>query len=425
MNGRRALSLPLIVVLLGGFGVRAYQGIRGGWELDRGHLERNRGNYEEAAPRLESAAVGQNVRTALLMAGEARLDLWEKQVRRRGALGADPQQLVHAARDFLTCRCVAPAARRHWKGLGEVYDAMEWMARERRSEQAWVPREQAWAGVGRWGRVAVGVLKVALDSSPNWGRLHDRLALTLWNYGLDDDARMAVRDSARVLPIFYRHPYHKIPELPDWVAEEFAAASREVLGQVPLFPRHGHLIDLGKLERRLGANERAIAVLEEALAAGGDRLRVAEASFHLGLAQVAAERFSEGQRHLEQALEHPVFRVSALRSLATLAARQGDDATALGHLRRLRWEQPGELWPCLEFAVVAARMENWPAATESLRWARLKHSGDPRPVIELARIHLAMGDRNSATSMAEELERMIGPAASESLSLRREIARDR
>jgi tetratricopeptide (TPR) repeat protein len=425
MNARRALSLPLIALLLGTFGVRAYQGIRGGWELDRGHLLRNKGIYEEAAPRLESAAVGHNTRTALLMAGEARLDLWEKQVRRRGSLGADPQELVAAGRDFLTCRCVAPAARRHWKGLGEVYDAMEWMARERRSEQGWVPREHAWAGVGHWGRVAVGMLRVALDTSPNWGRLHDRLALTLWNYGLDEDAREAVRSSARVLPIYYRHPYHEIPELPDWVAGEFAAASREVLGQVPLFPRHGHLIDLGKLERRLGANERAIAVLEEALAAGGDRLRVAEASFHLGLAQVAAERFDEGQRHLELALEHPVFRVSALRSLATLAARRGDDATAIGHLRRLRWEQPGELWPCLEFAVVAARMEDWPAAIESLRWARLKHSRDPRPVLELARIHLAMGDRNSASSMAGELERMLGEDAPECSSLRREIARGR
>jgi len=425
MNGRRALILPLMALLLGTFGIRAYHGVRGGWELDRGHLQRNRGNYEEAAPRLELAAVGHNERTALLMAGEARLDLWEKQVRRRGALGADSQELVHAARDFLSCRCAAPAARRHWKGMGEVYDAMEWIARERRSEQPWAPREQAWTAVGRWGRVAVGMLQVAVDSSPNWGRLHDRLALTLWNYGLADEAREAVRNSARVLPIYYRHPYHEIPELPGWVAEEFAAASREVLGQVPLFPRHGHLIDLGKLERRLGANERAIAVLEEALAAGGDRLRVAEASFHLGLAQVAAERFSDGRRHLELALEHPVFRVSALRSLATLAELQGDDATASRHLRRLRWEQPGELWPCLEFAAVAARMKDWPAAMESLRWARLKHPDDPRPLIELARIHLAKGDRNSAGSTAKELERMIGADAPQLLSLQREIARSR
>jgi tetratricopeptide (TPR) repeat protein len=414
--------LAASVLLLGAYGLRAAGGIRGGWELDRGHLLRNMGDYTTAAPRLERGAVGLNAARALIMAGEVRLDQWEKQVRRGGPLGADPQELRRAAEDFLTCRCRAPAARRAWKGLAEVYDAIEWIGRERRSEEGRPRPGGGWERVGRPGRIAVGLLRETVEGTPTWGAVHDRLALTLWNYGLEDEARVAVRAAARVLPLYYHHPFHRIPELPPWVDLEFAKASREVLGQVPLFPRTPHLIDLGKLERRLGASDRAIADLEEAVAAGGDDLRVAEGRFHLGLALVAAGRFEEGRVHLEAAREHPVFRPSALRSLANLAARQGDSGVALEHLRQLRRENPRELWPCLEFAEVAVRAGEWPAALEALRWAKLKHPRDPRPYVELAEVHLAMDDLVAATSVVDELAQALGEGAPDLGRLRREIA---
>lgn len=421
MSGRRWPYGLLIAALLVVYGYRTVEGVRGGWALERGHLQRNLGNYPGAVPQLESGAVGGNKLRALRMAAEVRLDMWERQVRRRGTLGADQEDLVRAGEGFLTCRCVAPAARRSWKGIGEVYDAFEWIGRERRAETPYVPPEHPWARVGRPGRIAVGMLRIALDASPNWGRLHDKLALTLWNYGLEDQAREAVRRSARVLPVFYRHPYHKIPELPEWVPEEFALASREVLGEVPLFPRTAHLIDLGKLERRIGANDRAIDALEEALAAGGDELRRAEASFHLGLTLVAAGRHDEGRTHLNAAREHPVFRISALRSLARAAEDHGELEEALDNLRRLRREQPGELWPCLKFAEIAERLGDWPAALESLRWAKLKHPRDPRPYFALAKVHIAMGDTTSATSVADELQEVVGEEEPLLVRLRREI----
>jgi hypothetical protein len=64
--------------------------------------------------------------------------------------------------------------------------------------------------------VGVGLLREAQSLSPNWSGLQDRLALTYWNYGLEDLTREAVRASAQLMPIFYRHPFDKVPELPDW-----------------------------------------------------------------------------------------------------------------------------------------------------------------------------------------------------------------
>jgi len=422
VSARRWPYLLLMVALAGTYAWRAAEGIRGGWDYDRGRLLRNLGDYPAAAPRLEAAAIGSNTGRAWFMAGEVRLDLWEDQVRSRGVLGADPEQLVKAAEDFLACRCVSPTARRARTGLGEVYDAIEWIGRERRAEVPYVVPEDPWARVGRPGRIAVGMLREAVGASPNWGRVHDRLALTLWNYGLDNLAREAVAESARVLPNFYRHPYHEIPELPDWVAEEFARASSEVLGEVPLFPRGGHLVDLGKLERRNGAHARAIEYLEEALALASEDLRRAEASFHLGLALVAEGRFEEGRARLTYAREHPSFRISALLNLADLAVQLGEPETALGHLRQLRREQPGDLGACLQFARVAQELEDWPAALESLRWAQLKHPDDPRPYVALATVHLSMGDPVAASSVAFELENLIGASAPAVTEIRRRIA---
>jgi tetratricopeptide (TPR) repeat protein len=419
--GRRWVLLPLIAALLGAYGYRAASGIRGGWAFDRGHLLRNKGDYTESVARLDGAAVGANTVRALVMAGEVRIDEWEAEVRRRGALGADPTVLVAAAADFLACRCAAPTERRAWKGLGEVYDAIEWIGRERRAETPYVSAVDPWVRIGRPGRIALGMLRATLEVSPNWGHLYDRLALTLWNYGLDDAAREAVRQSARVLPIFYRHPYHKIPELPDWVDREFAVASREVLGEVPFFPRSGHLVDLGQLERRIGATDRAIEAFQEALAAGDHKLKRAEASFHLGLALADRGRHEEARVHLNASREHPVFRISALRGLVNSAEALGEYDVALGYLRRLRWEQPSELWPCLKFADLAERTGDWPAALESLRWAKLKHPEDPRPYIALVEAHLAMGDSPAATTVVAELAEVVGADRAEVADLRRKI----
>jgi tetratricopeptide (TPR) repeat protein len=420
-RGRWIWSL-LTVALLAVYGYRTVEGVRAGWLFDRGRLLRSQGNYPESAPRLEASAVGGIRARGLLIAGEVRLDLWEAQVRDGGPLGADSNELIRAAEDFLACRCAAPATRRAWKGLGEVYDAIEWIGRERRAERPYVVPEHPWARVGRPGRVAIGLLRMTSDLSPNWSQLQDRLALTLWNYGLHDLAREAVRASARMLPVYHRHPYREIDELPRWVDEEFARGSREVLGKVPLYPRANHLVELGKLERRLGAEDRALPLLEEALALGGDELRLAEIHYHLGLASVGIGHHEKGIEHLERAGKHPVFRASALSSLASVAEERGDLETALAHLRHLRWEEPNRLEPCLRFAAVARKLGDWPAALESLRWAKLKHREDVRPYVALADTLLEMDDAPAATAVAEELAQVVGNEAPEVVGLRARIS---
>ncbi len=413
-----------IAVLLAVYGHRALEGVRAGWALEAGHLLRNYGKHAEAAPLLESAAIGANTRRALLMAGEVRLNQWDKEVRKRGALGADPQGLVRAAESFLKCRCAAPAARDAWRELGEVYDAIEWIGRERRSEVPYSPPSSPWARIGRPGRVAIGMLRGTIEVAPHWLRTHDTLSITLWNYGLKELAREAVRASARALPIYHRHPYHRIPGLPEWFLLEFVAGSRAVLGQVPLVPPSEHLLDLGRLERRIGQSARAIEAFEAVLDQGGDALRLADAHFNLGLALADVGRNDEARLHFEAALGHSIFRPSALRGLARVDEAQGKHQEALDRLRRLRWELPGELWPCLDFAELARRLGDWPAALEALRWAKLKHEDEPEPYVALAETHLQLADYDSAIAVVNELESLLGADAPEVRGLRRRIAGD-
>ena len=420
MRGRM-LHAVLIALALGTYGFRAVHGVPAGLALDKGHLFRNQSNQAAAAPLIEAGVLGGNTRRALIMSGEVHLNEWDRQVRKRGPLGADPNELLLAARSFLACRCESPASHQVWQGLGEVYDSVEWIGRERRALRPFAPPDSPWERVGRPGRAAIGLLRTAVDLAPNWFRTRDALALVLWNYALEGLAREAVRESARALPTYYRHPYRRYA-LPRWFAEEFADASREVLGQVPLYPLNDQLLELGKLERSLGEDERAAADLRRVVEAGGDPLRVGEASFQLGGTLLDLGQLEEAERYLDAAAEHPVFRPSALRALARLAERLGNQARALELLRRLRREVPDELWPCLEFADLARRMENWPAAIEALRWAKLKHADEPAPYVALAEVYLQQSDVAAAAAVAAELERAVGSDAPELAELKKKLA---
>ncbi len=404
----RAIVLPLMALLLGLYGYRAVIGFPAAWALERGHRLRNSGDYKNASPLLESAAVGFDRTRALLMAGETRHTRWKRQVRRRGAVGADIDSLVFAADNYLRCQCGAPASRRAWMGLGDVYHALERIGRERRADAPFAPQPDPWTRVGRPGRIAVGMMRGALEAAPNWSRVQDRLAIILWSYGIDDAAREAVRASARALPLYFRHTYRRRPELPSWVAEEFAEASWGALGQVPLFPRTRHLIDLGKLERRNGANERAVVALQEAIGAWSSAVMRAECGFHLGLALLDVGRVEQGLEYLHEAGAHPVFRRSSLRSLSRWAQGAGRDDEALEYLRRLRRDEPRNLEYGLEFAKVAGRLEDWPAALESLKWAKLRHASDPRPYLALAELYIERRELAAANAVVTELEDLPG-----------------
>jgi tetratricopeptide (TPR) repeat protein len=248
-------------------------------------------------------------------------------------------------------------------------------------------------------------MRRALEYAPNWYELHDTRALTLWRYGFEAEARQAVRESAQALPIIAFHSYVRVADLPRWFLDEFAAGSWAVLGRVPLVSRTAQLVDLGKLERMRGEDQRAADALSEMLASGGgDADNRAEAHFHLGLALISLGRREEGAASLERAAEHPVFLLPALSNLATAAEQAGDLQGALGYLRRLRSEQPENLDYCLEFARVAGRQQNWAAAVEALQWARVTHARNLLPYAALIHIRLSMGDVHGAAALLREVE---------------------
>lgn len=422
---KRLAAIGLGLTLVGGYAYHAYQGWVGGWFFDRGHLYRNITNFERAAPRLESGAVGFNRQRALAMAGESRLSIWEEELYVRGAIGANAEQLIQAATDFFECRCASPASREAALGLAEVYDALEWVGRERR---AWSPQPTAvdpWDRVGHEGRVAVGLGRQAIEFAPTWHRIHDDLALMLMNYGIEDAARVALRDSVRALPYYLPHAYrlYRGEAVPDWIDEEFALTSFEMLDTLALVPRPAHLIDLGKQFRRANMIDRSISVLEEVVALGGDPLRVAEANFQLGVSLAADDQPLRAQTHYEVALTHPRFRASALRGLATVAENRADFDAAFDYLRQLRWVEPQAMEHCLEFARIAVIVGNHDAALESLRWARQQHPTSVPPYIALAMLQVETGDIAGASRVADELERLLGPSAPEVKRLRKIVQR--
>ncbi len=421
MNRHSTLAVVLAVSLAAAYGYLAASGIHAALLFQRGiEFYRSR-EYEAAAPLLERAATGSFRLRALRLSAESHLERWEAQVEDRGQLGGEREELILAARGFLECRCVAPASRRSWEGLGEVYREIEWTGREARSLEPFEPGLDAWSRVGRPGRIAIGMTRGALALAPYWYSLLDDLALTFWAYGLEEEARRAVADSASSLPVFYRHGYPHLPNPPQWMLDTFAEGSRAAVGQVPLLASVTHLLDLGKLELQRGAPDLAVSTLRAALRERGDTINRAEAEFNLGLSLLALGQVGEGRVHLETAATNPLFRSAALGDLARAAERSGDLPRALQYLRSLRQEDPRNLEACLSFAEVARKLEDWPAAVEALRWARLIHPEDPRPHIALIATHLDMGDFVAAATLLEEVERWIESPA-EIARLRSRIA---
>jgi len=401
---RRGWAVLIALVLFGAYGYRAVSGVIAGRALVVGGHLYVIGYYVEAAAWLDRAAVGQNRLRATRDAAGARLDRWDTQVRRYGSLVADRALLTASADGFLRCRCLAPASRGSWEGLGEAYDGLEWVGREMRSFEPATLERDGWERVGRPGRVAVGMLREASELAPNWYQVQDKLALTLWSYGLEAEAREAVHAAARSLPLFHQHTFRKIPEIPEWFERTFAAASREAVDSTSLISRPTHTLDLGKLELRIGEFERAVTTLEQALNSRGDAVHRAEAHFNLGVALVSLDRFEEASPHLLASSGLPAFRLPALQALARGAEAAGRTEEAMDYLRALRAEEPREIAHCLELARLAGELEEWPAALAALRWARQTHPTDPRPHVAFIEAHVAMGDHAKAGALLREME---------------------
>lgn len=404
MKPARAFSLALIVLLAACYGYRAAAGVYSGIALVRGRLLAYASKDELAIPQFAKAAVGFDRVRALRDAADARLRLWSEQLRSKGLAQTDPRLLSDAAGAYLECLCLSPASWWPWEGLAQVYYRIEEAPIE--VGAAPVPSSaEPWAGVGRAGRVAVGLLRLAIERTPNWYANYDSLAMRLGRYGLEEQALDVVRQSALVLPLFGPHDYRLMPELPPPVLDAFAEGAWQAQkGPASILTRWDLLIDVAKVEWRRGNLERAIEALTEALQADADELNLAEANFVMGSVLRAARRYDEARPYLDKAARHPEMEAAALTSLAAMAQENGRQEEALRVIQRLRWKDPQNLDYCLQYAEIARKVGNWPAAEEALKWAAINHRGNPRPRVALFETYLEMGEITQASRLLHELE---------------------
>lgn len=407
---RRAVSVSsLVAVLLAGtYGYRAVTGAVGGVAFARGALLDEAGNADRAAPLLDRAAVGFNRLRALLMAGDARLDLWDEAAEEASPVEADRGLLEGAAERYLQALSEAAASPKPWLGLARVYDRLAWVWRYTSRADDVDRVDNEWARVDRSGRVAVGLIRTAIDRAPNTLLFHDRHTLTLLKYGLEEEALEAARVAAGVQPILRLHS-RAYREAPTPLLDAFVEAARGALGRSPFLPRGRHLMALGRLEVRRDRPEQAVRDLTEALAEPGmNALNRAETRYWLGVAQIDLGRYEEARDNLAVAREAPGFEVGALRQLARADEAEGDLEGALRRLQEARWADPADMLTCLRLGAVATRLGEWSTAVEALDWARTVAPRDPRPRVALVRTLLAAGDLREAIKEFEKIPEELG-----------------
>lgn len=410
-GGRSWLGAVLLLLLAGLFAWRAAEGWIAGPAYSRGRWLAGLGDYAEALGPLDRGAVGPLRPATLWLAGQTRHGLW----RDRYGDGEPPEAIAYlmteASRDQTTAIALSPASGWYWAALGDLYHERERIERLNEGIPLASVGGDPWAQVGRPGRVALGMMRIAIEREPSVYRFYDQLALALWGYGLREHALYEVRRSARVQPLFYDHYYTSFEKIPEPIVDAFAEASWAALGHTPLLRRVNHLIDLAKVEFLRGNPARAAEALREALTLPATALERAEAHFNLGLAQLNLGEFDDAERHLVAAQEHPIMRKSALQAEARSARSRGDLARALDRLREVRRHDPRDVDAVLEFAEVAVGLARWEAADQALRQAAALDPENRRASLLQVEVYLARGERVAAEAALDEAERRGADAA--------------
>ena len=193
-----------------------------------------------------------------------------------------------------------------------------------------------WGPVIAESEFMVGTLSARKSS---YGAAEGHLRAAFYGAGRSGDDRLAAQSASELVNVV-GHELARPKEGKEWgeLARMFLARMGEADGLASVT----HLYGLAMIEEDLGAPDRAVAILEEALAIetrtlGADHLSIAGTLSNLANPLSMLGRHAEARAHLERALalreaafgpESQVL-TGTLNNLALVASRLGDTATAL------------------------------------------------------------------------------------------------
>lgn len=405
--GRRStIVVAAAVALLLLYGGRAITGWIGGVAYSKGSRLASAGRFELALPDVRKGALGPERAAMLWLAGETQLARFQSRVVEDATEEELDELLRGAFGDHSQAITLSPASGWYWASLADVYHQRERRFLYRFGLPLDLVGQDRWAFVGRDGRIALGMMRMAIEREPTQYVFFDQMAFALMDYGMRNQALAIVRESARVQPHFGMHAYTSLTPLPGDVVDAFAEGARSALGETPLMPRVIHLLALGRLELRRGNATQAERDLREAVETPGTQLNRADAYYRLGQALQMQARYDEAIEVFLEAEIDPIFEPLGLRARAAIAEERGELESSLTLLRRARRLRPGEMDYTLTYARIAVEFGRLDWAEESLRWARTRHPGDPRPLRQLLDLRLEQGDHSEADSLRQDLEHL-------------------
>ena len=384
----RGLALALLAVAV----IRAALGVAGGVAFARGTPLAWRGRLAEALPLLERGAIGESRFDALWLAAEVRLGLWDALNPRERRAPDGLALLQEARRGYLEAMAACPASGWPWAGLAQAYDRSQQVAHAIAPPDLGRVDLGPWAFVDREGRIALGLTRIAIEREPRLYQHRDQLVRQWLGYGLRDEARVALRESAAIQPLFDAHQTLGLEDLAPELIGEFADASEAALGQTPLLSRERHLMALARLRYRLREFDAAERAVRRALDEPAAELERAEQAYWLAQILVELGREGEAAPYLETAAREPVFGPGLAVLRAGIAERAGRLEEALADLAEARRLDPGNLSVVMRYARIAHRLGQPSRVDEALDWAEITHPGSLTPYLERAEYAIASGE---------------------------------
>jgi len=195
-----AFGFAALVVVF--YGVRAVTGIVGGAAYARGSEAAGNGEFKAARDYLEWAILPQDPAALPWLRGQVLQGMWELIFEESGRTARGDELLVEAHHQYTAAVAASPVSGWYWTDLAGVYQTQELMERAEQPISLGSIDDDPWARVGRPGRIAIGLCRKGIAREPNAYGLHDLLTMTLIESGLDDLALDAVKESAKIQPIY-------------------------------------------------------------------------------------------------------------------------------------------------------------------------------------------------------------------------------